>query len=545
MMKVENIQLVKNIPDKLLPQLLRQGDFVMSEVIKVEDGTALLRTAQGMLLSAHLLGELGLMAGDHVETVVDEAGQGRYVLRLLDIAHGETVMPEPGQAETAATQNLKSQTLYSTLNILKKNAGLEPKAAEFMARNGITATPENIGTLTRLADGGPRVAQVLTQMMVDAQLSAGVERAATEVGIQPLPTGTTEAWLAGQSGYNVPGAEAGPSGSSRQAAMQVPANTTTTTTLMSPAVSVPEAASSTIFPGEAETIMPEGLQPNADELIGSALPRAAPDGTQAPKPVVQDDVQTARPEAKLQTDVQATRLDDGMVSKSMEKLKPDGTIAMEPSAVLLKDGIQEPLTVIRRLVGLFADLNEKETMPAQLKQAAHELPAQLKELKNSLQNADNMDRNILGQRAESLDRQFSMMADIKRFDCYHVPLMSANGQPSTAELYVYRQRRRKREEAPDNYAVLIGVDTQNMGRVETMIRAQGSSVSLEFKLEQPSLADMFEENVKNLAPLIVQAGYQLGDVSVRGMEAKTTVLTAEEALTEGQAADIGGVDIRV
>jgi hypothetical protein len=372
-----------------------------------------------------------------------------------------------------------------------------------------------------------------------------VERAATEVGIQPLPTGTTEAWLAGQSGYNVPGAEAGPSGSSRQAAMQVPANTTTTTTLMSPAVSVPEAASSTIFPGEAETIMPEGLQPNADELIGSALPRAAPDGTQAPKPVVQDDVQTARPEAKLQTDVQATRLDDGMVSKSMEKLKPDGTIAMEPSAVLLKDGIQEPLTVIRRLVGLFADLNEKETMPAQLKQAAHELPAQLKELKNSLQNADNMDRNILGQRAESLDRQFSMMADIKRFDCYHVPLMSANGQPSTAELYVYRQRRRKREEAPDNYAVLIGVDTQNMGRVETMIRAQGSSVSLEFKLEQPSLADMFEENVKNLAPLIVQAGYQLGDVSVRGMEAKTTVLTAEEALTEGQAADIGGVDIRV
>jgi hypothetical protein len=535
MMKVENIQLVKNIPDKPLLQLLRQGDFVMSEVIKVEDGTALLRTAQGMLLSAHLLGELGLMAGDHVETVVDEAGQGRYVLRLLDIARGETVTPELGQAGTAATQNLKSQTLYSTLNILKKNAGLEPKAAEFMARNGIAATPENIGTLTRLAGGGPRVAQVLTQMMVDVQLSAGVERAATDAVLKPVPSGTTEAWPAGQSGYNVPGAEAGPSGASRQAAMQVPANTTTTITLMPPVVSVPEAVPSNVFPGAAETIRPEGLQPNADELIGSAFPRAAAqDGTQTPKPAVQDDVKTARPEATLQTDVQAIRLDDGMVSKSME-----------PSAVLLKDGIQEPLTVIRRLVGLFADLKEKETMPAQLKQAAHELPAQLKELKNSLQNADNMDRNILGQRAESLDRQFSMMADIKRFDCYHVPLMSANGQPSTAELYVYRQRRRKREEAPDNYAVLIGVDTQNMGRVETMIRAQGSSVSLEFKLEQPSLADMFEENVKNLAPLIVQAGYQLGDVSVRGMEAKTTVLTAEEALTEGQAADIGGVDIRV
>ena len=137
------------------------------------------------------------------------------------------------------------------------------------------------------------------------------------------------------------------------------------------------------------------------------------------------------------------------------------------------------------------------------------------------------------------------MSELKRFDCYHIPLTGMNREQTTAELYVFRQRRRKAQADQETFAVLLGLDTQHMGRVETMIRADGRSVALEFRLENAEVADAFSKGAKALEPLIGQAGYRLTGVNVRELAARTTVLNAEEALSGQVAPDTGSLDIRV
>ena len=575
-MKVDHIQAVQNILSKPLPQPFQQGEFVTSEVVKVQDGTALLRTAQGMLLSAGLTGELNLLAGDRVETVVIEASPGRFVLRVLDVIRGETAQ-EPGQAGTAAP-GFQPQTLHSALAMLKMNAGLPPKAAEFMARNGIPATPENISTLGQLAGEGPRVAQTLARMMAEPVLVMTTSESIPDAGIAAIPTGVSIE--AEQGRYDSPGA----------APQDTPAQAQTNATAGAQAQTVAPAGTPNSFPAAstlpADTAAPAAAPQSTATVVQPNMPAAAPDSRAAvPTPPVdaanpaaspataQTSAANMPPNASAQSaaavaqanaantptdasaQASAAPRKDTVVQGGTPMSRPDSLSApksreADPAAPsfatpLKEAGIREPAALLQQLASLFVDLNDRENLPIRLRDASRELPAQLKELKNSLPNTDSNDRNTWGQQAELLDRQLSMMADIRRFDCYHIPLATAQGAPSTAELYVYRQKRRKKEQEPHSYAVLIGLDTQHMGRVETMIRARGRSVSLEFRLEQQSLAGEFEEGAKALAPAIELAGYRLGSISVCPLAAKTTVLNAEDVLTGGHTADTGGLDIRI
>lgn len=556
-MRVDHIQAVQNTTAKQLPQPFQQGEFVTSEVVRVQDGTALLRTAQGMMLSATLTGNLSFLPGDRVETVVIEASPGRFVLRVLDVVRGETAAPDPGQTGTAAP-GLQPQALHSALAMLKMNAGLPPKAAEFMARNGISATPENISTLGQLTGEGPRLAQTLSRMMAEPVLVMTVSESMPDTRIAAIPTGVSiEAEQGrydslGAAPQDAPAQAQTNASTGAQAQTGAPAGTPDNP----PAAATPSA--DTAAPAAPPQSTAAGVQPN--------MPAAAPDSPAAVPTPPADTADPAAPPAAAHTseantppgasaqaaDVPRT---DTAVQTGTPLSRPDSLSAPEsqeadPAAPsfappLKEAGTREPAALLRQLASLFVDLNDRENLPVRLRSAARELPAQLKELKNSLPDTDSNDRNTLGQQAELLDRQLSMMADIKRFDCYHIPLTTAQGDPSTAELYVYRQKRRRKEQQPDSYAVLIGLDTQHMGRVETMIRARGRSVTLEFRLEQQSLAGEFEEGAKALAPAIEQAGYHLGSISVCPMAAKTTVLNAEDVLTGGRAADTGGLDIRI
>jgi len=582
-MKVDSIQAVQDILKQQMSQPLRQGDFVTSEVVKVQDGTAVLRTAQGTLLSASLTGNLGLLPGDRVETVVVEASPGRFVLRVLDIIRGDTAAPEPGQIETPSPF-FQPQTLHSALTMLKMNTSLPPKAAEFLARNGIPATPENISTLGQLTGEGPRIAQLLTRMIAEPVLVMTASESMPDPGIAAIPTGVSIEPEQGR--YDSPGAA--PQDTAAQPQSNAAANTqpqagspaagphTASATTQGNIAAAPQNAAAPVQPDmpaaepqkAAAPVQPDtpAAEPGAPAAVltppagtDPAAPPAAAQASAAKTPSdapAQASVSNTSPDAPAQAAAAVPRTDTAI---------PSGTPLFHPGSLPVPDGVkanraiasyltlpekadsggEKPASLLRRLASLFVDLKDRENLPARLRNAVRELPAQLKELKNSLPYTDSNDRNGWGQQAELLDRQLSMLAGIKRFDCYHIPLTTAQGAPSTAELYVYRQKRRKKDQTPDSYAVLIGLDTQHMGRVETMIRARGRSVSLEFRLEQESLAGEFEESAKALAPAIEQAGYHLGSISVCPLAAKTTVLNAEDVLTEGHAADTGGLDIRI
>lgn len=540
-MKVENVQSIKNIPEKQQPQLLKQGEFFVSEVLEVRGETALLKSAQGTLLTARLLGDLWLNAGDHVETVVDEAHGSRYVLRVVDVSPGQA--SNSGVPETpsnTAVQSVRAQMLYGMLTMLKRKPGLDPKMAEFMASNGLTDTPENIDTLAKLVKGELKTDQVLQDMQGEAARAGTVlanrsaslgqggafETAVTPAAAADVPVVTAAAPVAAQAqpvtnpaALDMESIEQPPvSDSAAVGAASVQQTKVQKTVAAAPqAVELPA-------PPEAVAVQAPAENPAAQPADPMGGMPADTSGQQAPAVAIG----TAAAGSAAQAVQQA-------VSATSDQT--DGA--------KLPIEVWEPAVLAGRLAAFVVDIRSRKTLPAQLKKAAEELPAQIKELKISLQSTDNNDRNTLARHAESLDRQFSLMSELKRFDCYHIPLTGMSREQNTAELYVFRQRRRKKDADPETFAVLLGLDTQHLGRVEAMIRAAGHSVGLEFRLENAELTDAFNEAAKALEPLIEQAGYRLTEVNVRELTARTTVLNAEEALSDEAAPDTGSLDIRI
>src|SRR5512133_2731142 len=90
-MRVENVDFIKSIPQKQQPYGLKQGEMMVCEVVEVKGQAVLLRNQIGVTLTARILGDLSVFTGDFVETVVDQAGNGRYVLRVLDISRPDTL----------------------------------------------------------------------------------------------------------------------------------------------------------------------------------------------------------------------------------------------------------------------------------------------------------------------------------------------------------------------------------------------------------------------------------------------------------------------
>ncbi len=572
-MKIEFVQPTRNIPDKQqLPLLFRQGDFFMSEVLEVRGQTALLRNSQGILLTAKLLGDIGLIAGDHVETVVDEAGRGRYVLRLLDVSRGgDLAAGSPGeQAGNTAAQSTRAQTIHGMLAMMKKNAGLEPKMAEFMARNGVADTPENIDTLTKLIKGDVKAGQVLTQMQGEAlragtaasnSLAAYGQADIIEV-TAAMPEATVKVQSAAQTVENVVSQQP------EAAANMVKAEGGQPSAPPPAALPLTQAAlmqqSPAVQAGQAAT---------AEQISASLLTADKPDATAQPKTGFPTQSSDAHSMSEVQPQLQAA---DNALPQAYEpalnhavkgtaassenamgatvNLSPehaaDITVknaAAVPDSPVLLQPLQSDVTDVlaEKILSLMVDLKDKKTLPKQLKKAVEELPFHIKELKLSLKHADNIDGNTLGRQAESLDKQMSLMSELKRFDCYQIPIMTQNREQTTAELYVFKQKRRRPDADPESFAVLLGLDTQHMGRVETMIKAAGRNVTLEFRLEAAELTQAFEQGARALEPMIVQAGFRLTDVSAKELAARTTVLNAEDAQPGGQRTDAGGLDVRI
>ncbi len=546
-MKIENVQSIKNIPDKQQPQILRRGEFFVSEVLEIRGDTALLKSAQGTLLTARLLGDLWLTAGDHVETVVDEANGSRYVLRLVDVSRGDRQSAADGALEApvnTAAQNARAQMLPGMLAMLKRNAGLEPKMAEFMARNGIPDTPENIETLTRLVKGELKADQVLLNMQGEAA------RAGTAIANRSATLG--------QAGFIESMAAKPIAAADTQAAAGVinPAAPDTSAAGFSP---IPDnAAANTVAMqhtnvSKTAVAMPQTAG-NVLQTVTDVPQNAAPTGQ--PNTAV---VQTSAPDAKVFQHGKTLSLPTDMAAQQPPATVFDGAAAgiasqaVRQAVSTVNDyaaGTKQPVDVspavlADRLITLIVDLRSQKTLPAQLKKSVEELPAQIKELKISLQSSDINDRNTLVHHAENLDRQLSLMSELKRFDCYHIPLTGMNSEQTTAELYVFRQKRRKADADPETFAVLLALDTQHMGRVETMIRAAGHSVTLEFRLEMEALTGAFEQAAKELETVIAQTGFRLSGVSVRELAVRTTVLNAEEAQPKRQAPGTGSLDIRI
>ncbi len=127
---------------------------------------------------------------------------------------------------------------------------------------------------------------------------------------------------------------------------------------------------------------------------------------------------------------------------------------------------------------------------------------------------------------------------------YQMPV-NLSGQNTTAELYIMKRQQNKKRIDPHNSVMFISLDTNNMGRFETLIDVKQNNVTMNFRTEKQEINDFIKENIKYLYKGFSESGYKLADVRYAIIDSATPPLKLEQLLSKMMKSNHSKLDMRI
>ncbi len=473
-------------------------------------------------------------SAENIETVSQMAkGMTAVTTLLTELIHSFDIGKE--QAGSLAPT---AQTMQPAANTISMTQTAQPVMSTDSLAQAVVSTDaqtpramsSQTADLVQTPDGAAKVSAALANEVMQTDtvrvtLTGSQTPAETQTILQPA---TQETTAAGQSvGQTAPAENAltnaaAPHAEPAQAITQPAAQIQNTDGQAAPANQAnPQAVSQSANAG--------ALSANAAENPHAVLHTSAPETTL-------DTDLTARTNAPL-NEAQSIKMPAAGTADKAAQILEQQKIAATPKEM--------PEQITSKALAMFVNLEDADELAVHLKKAVQELPEQIKELKVLIEHTDNTVKETVAAKFDQIEKQMSMMNEVRRFDCYQIPLQSGPQQQTAAELYVYRYRSGKKTVDPENILILLGLDTQYMGRVETLIKTNGKSLSVEFNIEDMRLSDEMKADSARLEQTINETGYHLAGVSVKPLTARTMVLNAENRLEKETGGSAGNVDVRI
>lgn len=522
--------------DSALFSNLSVGETVNAEVVSVSGKEVTLRTADGKEFQAQFPKGVPVSAGDMVELAMVGKDAGTLHLRLSTV-NGQTVNLEsselqvylmkmgvpPSHANEAATQLLLQHHIEPTpekiaflFRVAANLPELPTSVAVLMTANGIPPTQENAEILMKwssapatLGEDAEAVGQLIRQAVPErfaeifsdvAQLQAapeqeiifrgaGFEKLAAQLALPETTDAEAQVMI---RSYLEP-LQLAPKENQAAAAK-----------LMEVFHAVKEAGNTIEFPThtvsgaeqkapalemESDRALPQELARHTDAVrTETPLPSAAPAGENG----------------------EAAKLLE-MLGHLFVRMKGQDIPA---DAKALQDTVGKQQDLAEALKGGVAKLLG-ETSPA-------------------------------AQKTNDMSAQVRLGNNMEQFYYCQIPY-TVPERKGTAELYVFERRRNTPSSEDENVTVLIGLDTQYMGRLETVLRSQAGSedLSVEFRVESENVKRFFQESADEFAAQMEEDGFHLGKIRVTKMNEPVTPLNALKVMEREEEVRITGIDIQV
>lgn len=127
---------------------------------------------------------------------------------------------------------------------------------------------------------------------------------------------------------------------------------------------------------------------------------------------------------------------------------------------------------------------------------------------------------------------------------YQLPV-SLSGRNTTAELYIMKRQQNKKRIDPQNAVLFVSLDTDNLGRVETLLDVNGKNVSISLRTEKQQINDFVKENIKYLYSGLADCGYKLANIKYALIDLATPPMKQEQLLSKMLSANHNKVDMRI
>lgn len=179
-----------------------------------------------------------------------------------------------------------------------------------------------------------------------------------------------------------------------------------------------------------------------------------------------------------------------------------------------------------------------------LRRAREELFVRLSLFEEALSRSNMPGKEAMLAKTQELAEHTRLLNRLDQFVYMQIPIKLGEDR-KTAELYVYKKKSGSKIIDPDNVSILLALDLEHMGHLESFVRIRGREVSLQTEVEAEEAKAFFSDNIRPLHELLAEIKFKLADAKVSCSKEQTTPLTALMSLLEHDKRTKAGIDYTV
>ncbi len=182
------------------------------------------------------------------------------------------------------------------------------------------------------------------------------------------------------------------------------------------------------------------------------------------------------------------------------------------------------------LLRIFIDIRDIKNSP---------INEQIIKMTNILRQLDNAVERKGIKDYELVDNMHNLKSSIdfiksinQHINYYHIPI-TINHQNTFVEVYIYKDGKRNNKIDLSNVNILISMDLENIGHIESLIHIGYKKINITFKTENRIIADIIYQNSKELKCKLESKGYYI-NIFLEEQKDKFDLIELEDKLNNGE-----------
>ncbi|MCX7841645.1 MAG: flagellar hook-length control protein FliK [Clostridia bacterium] len=492
---------------------LSVGDVVRAQVLDIGTNEMLLKLFDGTVLTAAAMSQIEASRGDIVEFAVKSKEGSRIFLETLKNQKQSDQLVEnelkkqlvelkiqPDSLNLEAAVEIKSQNLplvkeliENTVEAMLNFKGLSVDKAVFLAANKPNVQENHISALNRLIEGKVQIgSQILELADILNSLSAVEKPQFQQFAGNETALNKIEHELDGL---------------------------------------VFKIASDKKMPDETVVRLKDIIK-NAIKDFGLSQESNKDDMLKALKPLMEDYSKSGR-------------ISENEIMKALSTLPREQAKQTEdPFGKLTKETFRK---LANELGEIFVKIDSSNLdKDINVKKLYNNILNKLENLKETLHKAgSNIISNDISARVENLESNIRFFNEFNMYASYYQIPLNIRNSKTTGELYILKRDPKKRRIDAENLTAFISLDTENIGRVDTLLGLSKKNISISMRVEAQQLVSFLKEHYKELYNRMADKGYKLVDFKYRLIEDNVNLLNINKIIKKDTDGKMVSVDYRV
>lgn len=514
------------------------GDSVSATVVTSSPNGLVLQTPNGEILQGENLANVALQPGDQLDLLISSRNSSQLSVKLVSV-NGQNValdvdpvsarLFQLGVQPTAANLYLASvlskagaplnaPAFHELTQVLSQFPSLPPETAAFAMANNLPLNEQTVPILVNITQNPPAL----------GNMAQALEQLASQFPSQdtsPLQNQTFQAALSADQPVLFESMSKNPAFA--QLADRLPL-----LTQGEAQTAVQEFVSSLPLPQASQNMLVQSLMESYSSMKTSSpihtfqqadVASANPAGQEALGPILQEGQNAQEP---------ALRQKEGSLKTPVPFHQSE--TASPPS--------QDVSHFLQTLSKLYAKLQPGAPLEQAVRNAIKDQASTASALHRQAVSTFGQDA-LISQQAKQLSSQVQLTDSFQNFSYFQLPFQF-NEVKQTAELYVFEQKRRAKGDGDKTSStVLVALDTENMGKIETVLRAQDGDLAIEMRVPSARVKKYLESSIVELSDSITSL--KVTGVKISLIDEPVTPQNALALFGDLAVAPLEGINIEI